>query len=133
MDTPVSCHPDDPIGQATRGSTTGQVALITSFLLEQTGRWLRPNHFGKERRETAEAGARRIIAETLRKMRLTSEGLKLLPANHRIKVGLALRLRRETTRDLKWIAQELAVGSWKYLSNLLNQEPHTSSQTEFAL
>ena len=54
--------------------------------------------------------------------------MKLLSANHRIKVGLAQRLRRETTMDLKWIAQELAVGSWKYLSNLLSREAHTSNQ-----
>jgi hypothetical protein len=47
-------------------------------LLEQTGKWLGPNHFGKERRQTAEAGAGRIIAETLRKERLTSEELKWL-------------------------------------------------------
>ena len=44
-----------------------------------------------------------------------------------MKVGLAQRLRRETTMDLKWIAEELAVGSWKYLSNLLNRESHTSN------
>jgi hypothetical protein len=102
-------------------------------LLEQTGKWLGPNHFGRERRQTAEVGARRVIAETLRKERLTSQGLKLLSANHRIKVALARRLRRETTMDLKWIAEELGVGSWKYLSNLLNREPHTSSQEEFNL
>jgi putative transposase len=102
-------------------------------LLEQTGKWLGPNHFGKERRQTAEVGARRIIAETLCKERLTSEGLKLLSANHRIKVGLAQQLRRETTMDLKWIAHELGVGSWKYLSNLLNTEPRTTTQTELNL
>ena len=102
-------------------------------LLEQTAQWLGPNHFGQERRETAEAGARRIIAETLRKKRVSAEGLRLLSANHRIKVDLALRLRRETTVDLKWIAQELGVGSWKYLSNLLSKDPQASTQPEFTL
>jgi hypothetical protein len=37
------------------------------------------------------------------------------------KVSLAARLRRETTMSLKWIANELHMGSWTYVSNLLNQ------------
>lgn len=78
-------------------------------------------------------GARHIIAETLRKERLTSEGLQLLRANHRIKVGLAMRLRGETTLELKWIAEELGVGSWKYLSNLLNQELNAASKAKLKL
>lgn len=102
-------------------------------LLEQAGKRLGPNHYGKERREIAEAGARQIIARTLRKERLSSEGLRLLSANHRIKVALALRLRRETTMDLKWIARELGIGSWKYLSNLLNREMHTLNRAQLAL
>jgi hypothetical protein len=102
-------------------------------LLEQTGKWLGPNHFGQERRETAQAGARRIMAETLRKEGLTSEGLKRLSANHRIKVDLARRLRQETTMDLKWISENLGVGSWKYLSNLLNKESQTLNEQELDL
>lgn len=61
------------------------------------------------------------------------EGLGLLSANHTIKVRLAQRLRQETTMDLKWIAQELAMGSWKYLSNLLSREQNTSGQGELSL
>jgi len=67
------------------------------------------------------------------KDRCCSEGLKLLWTNHRIKVCVAQRLRRETTMDLRWIAEELGVGSWKYLSNLLSKEPYTSNQREFKL
>jgi len=36
---------------------------------------------------------------------------------------LAHRLRQETTTSLKWIAQGLQMGSWTYVSSLLNQ-PH---------
>jgi len=36
-------------------------------------------------------------------------------------VFLAARLRRETTVSLKWIANELHMGSWTYVSNLLGQ------------
>jgi len=37
------------------------------------------------------------------------------------KVALARSLRAETTMTLKWIANELYMGSWTYVSNLLGQ------------
>ena len=36
------------------------------------------------------------------------------------KIWLAQRLRQETT-SLKWIAQQLQMGSWTYVSNLLRE------------
>ena len=36
------------------------------------------------------------------------------------KIAVARRLRQETTMTLQWIAQRLAMGSWTYVSNLLN-------------
>ncbi len=54
-------------------------------------------------------------------------------ANAEVKVQLARRLRRETTLSLKWIAQQLGVGSWKYLSNLLGQEGPNRAQAELGL
>src|SRR5208283_1897859 len=35
------------------------------------------------------------------------------------KVGIAMRLRKETTMSLKWIAEQLEMGSWTYVSELL--------------
>jgi hypothetical protein len=35
------------------------------------------------------------------------------------KVGMAMRLRKETTMSLKWIAEQLEMGSWTYVSDLL--------------
>jgi hypothetical protein len=102
-------------------------------LLAQTKRWLGPNHFGSERRETVEEMAQRIIAEAIRGARLTKEQLALLPANASLKIELARRLRRETTVSLKWIARELGVGSWKYLSNLLLKEQTNAAQTELGI
>ena len=58
--------------------------------------------------------------------------MRLLWVNPRIRVVLARRLRRETTMNLKWPAQELDVGSWIYLSNLLNQGPRSSTLPEFS-
>ena len=74
-----------------------------------------------------------MITATLCQERLTSEGLKWLAAQHRIKVGLAQRLRRETTLDLEWMVKELGVGSRKYLSHLPNKELPISTQPEFNL
>ena len=41
------------------------------------------------------------------------------PKGDKGKVRLARRLRKETTMSLKWIARELNMGSWTYVSNLL--------------
>ena len=49
---------------------------------------------------------------------------------HRAKVMLACRLRQETTTSLKWIAQRLQMGSWTYVSNLLNEPKHTQPQAQ---
>ena len=73
------------------------------------------------------------MTEVLRDEQLTAAGLRLLSPNHNIKVALARRLRRETTMDLKWIAQELGIGSWKCLSNLLNKVAQPSIRPEFNL
>ena len=76
----------------------------------------------------------RLLAEALRGLRLIQERLELLPANHGVKVALARRLRRETTMSLKWIAQRLGMGSWKYLSHLLSEEATADSdQAELGL
>ena len=83
--------------------------------------------------KTAEARARRIIGEALREARLSPKKLPLLPANSGIRIGLVRRLRRETTTGLKWIAEALAVGSWKFLSNLLRAEPLNCNQRELNL
>jgi hypothetical protein len=39
------------------------------------------------------------------------------------KVKLARRLRSETTMTLGWIAGQLRMGSWTYVSNLLREKP----------
>jgi hypothetical protein len=46
---------------------------------------------------------------------------------------LACRIREETTMSLKWIAQRLHMGSWTYVSNLLNEQPPTQSQAQAVL
>ena len=41
------------------------------------------------------------------------------------KVRLAARLRKDTTLNLKWIAQHLKMGSWTHVSNLLGAKTKT--------
>lgn len=102
-------------------------------LLAQVKGHIGPNHFGQERRESAEEGGRRIVQETLSDLGLTAAQFQLLAANAGVKVALARRLRRETTLSLKWIAQQLGGGSWKYLSNVLRQEAPKSAQAQLGL
>ena len=49
---------------------------------------------------------------------------------HRSKVMLACRLRQETTMSLKWVAGRLQMGTWTYVSNLLNEPPETQPQAQ---
>ena len=90
-------------------------------LLAQVCGRIGPNHFGQERRESAEDQARRLDGERLAELRMTPARLHRLAANAGVKVELARRLRRETTMSLTWIARQLGIRSWKYLSNLLGQ------------
>ena len=101
--------------------------------MAQVSRQIGPNHFGKERRESAEQRAERIIAEVLRKLGLKRGQMELLPATRQVKVRLARRLRRETTMSLKWIAEQLGIGSWKYLSNLHSKRRTNPRQAGFGL
>ena len=38
--------------------------------------------------------------------------------------------RRKDIMRLKWIAQRLHMGSWTYVSNLLNEQPQTHPQAQ---
>jgi REP element-mobilizing transposase RayT len=79
-----------------------------------------PNHYGSDRRETAEEKAKRIVSDGLRLLGWAPASLGALPKGHQSKVELARQLRSETTVSLKWIAEQLKMGSWTYVSNLLN-------------
>ncbi len=98
-------------------------AEFRAELLAQVTRRIGPNHFGQERRESAEHKAARIIAEEVKQIGLDLVQLQLRPGCSGAKLRVARRLRRETTMSLRWIAQQLGFGSWKYLSNLLAQAP----------
>ena len=79
-----------------------------------------PNHYGADRRGTNEEKARKIIAEELSKSRWQAGELESRRKSDPVKVAIARRLRRETTMSLKWVAENLAMGSWTTVANLVS-------------
>src|ERR1035437_3112793 len=87
-----------------------------------------PSHYGAQRQETGLQKAERIVREEVERLGWREDELWPRRKGHRAKVLLARRLRQETTMSLKWIAERLQMGSWTYVSNLLNEPPQTLPQ-----
>src|ERR1035437_8512567 len=92
-----------------------------------------PSHYGAQRQETGLQKAERMVKEELARLGWDEDQLRARRKGHRAKVMLARRLRQETTLSLKWIAQRLQMGSWTYVSNLLNEPPQTQPQAQEVL
>jgi hypothetical protein len=92
-----------------------------------------PSHYGAPRQETSLQQAERIVQEEIRRVGWAEEDLRGRRKGHRVKVLLARRLRQETTVSLKWIAQRLDMGSWTYVSNLLQAPPPAEPQAQEVL
>ena len=88
-------------------------------LLEQMGARLGRHHGGGERRETEAARAERLVAEELERRGWGGKELARRRKGDRQKVGLARRLRGETTMTLDWIAERLNMGTAGHLANCL--------------
>jgi hypothetical protein len=58
----------------------------------------------------------------LKRLGWTEKELAKRPKGDAVKVGIALRLRRETTVTVGWIAGRLGLGSRGAVSNLLNRK-----------
>jgi hypothetical protein len=92
-----------------------------------------PSHYGAQRQETGVQKAERIVKEELGRWGWDDDELRARRKGHRAKVMRARRLRRETIMSLKWIAQRLQMGSWTYVSNLLNQPAQALPQAQEVL
>ncbi len=79
------------------------------------------SHYGEELRESATEKAERLAREGLRKRGWTEAELAKRPKGDGAKLELAIRLRRETTMPLKWIAERLRMGTGASLSNRLSE------------
>ena len=102
---------------------------LQAAVVERVG----PNHYGAQRQETAVQKAERIVKEEIERLGWDEDQLRARRKGHRSKVMLARRLRQETTMSLKWIAARLQMGTWTYVSNLLNEPPETQPQAQEVL
>jgi REP element-mobilizing transposase RayT len=76
-------------------------------------------HFGPEIRESAQDKAERLVRAELSKLGWSASDLARQRKGAPQKLRIALRLRRETTMTLTWIAQRLCMGTKTHLSHLL--------------
>jgi len=78
---------------------------------------------------SAQAKAEHVIVEALRGEGIGEEQLSRWRKGHPFKLGLALRLRPETTVSVEWIARRLQVGTRGHLAHLLYQGERASNST----
>jgi hypothetical protein len=88
-------------------------------LLERVTARAGPQHYGSELTESAVAKAEQIVANELGRLGWTPADLASKRKGDPDKVALAMRLRRETTMTLAWIAQRLSMGTRTHLAHLL--------------
>ena len=123
---------DDQVYKPIRRGWCFGEAQFREELLAQVDAQLGENHFGQERQESVEQKALRMIDEELRKLGLSLEELRLRRNGDPVKVGIARSVRRQTTMSLKWVAEQLGMGSWKYLSKILSAESVNNVQLTIA-
>ncbi len=104
-----------------RGWCLGEPAFKKE-LLEQMADGLGGHHGGDQPAEAAEAGAERWVGAELRRLGWDAAELGRRAKGDRVKVGLARRLRRETTMTLAWIAARLAMGSGSLVTHCLRKQ-----------
>jgi hypothetical protein len=94
-------------------------------VMEERRRQADPKSYARMRRGWCwgeEAFRKELLArEGLRKLGWTEAELAKRPKRDRVKLKLAVQLRRETTMTLKWIAGRLRMGTRASLSNLLSE------------
>jgi hypothetical protein len=88
-------------------------------LLAALGERAGENHAGPELAESDEQKALSIVERELRRRQRTREQLTRRRKGDKRKVRIALRLRRETTMTLKWVAEQLAMGTWANVARRL--------------
>jgi len=103
-------------------------------LLAQVSELASPRHAGEEIRQSALSKAQRIAQEEQDALGWTTRELEGRRKSDPQKVRVALRLRRETTMTLEWIAKPLCMGTPTYVASLLqrqNQKLPNSEKTLF--
>jgi putative transposase len=91
-------------------------------LLAAGGERVGASHYGAERQEIGAARSERLVKAGLAALGWTEKELSAKAKGDKGKVKLARQLRAETTMTLRWIADRLHMGSWTYVSNLLQEQ-----------
>jgi len=104
-----------------RGWCLGSEAFRAE-LLAAAGERVGASHYGAERQEIGEARAQRLVKAGLRALGWMEKELSEKAKGDKGKVKLARQLRAETPMTLRWIADRLHMGSWTYVSNLLQEQ-----------
>ena len=103
---------DEVFKSIRRGGFDGEKEMKQE-LLEQMNEKTGENQDAKERRESSEEKARRILLDEMKQQGWAEKDLKRKSQGDRKKVKIAQRLRAERTVTLKWIAEELQMGTWR--------------------
>ena len=77
----------------------------------------------RERKETDEQLAGRLVKEWIAARQWNEEELKTRPKGDAGKAELARLLRRQTPVSRQWIADRLNIGSASYVSHLVKKKP----------
>jgi putative transposase len=104
-----------------RGWFWGNNALKQELLAQMSER-AGKSHYGPELRESAEAKAERIVAEELKRLRLSEDELSHRRKGDGKKALIARRVRRETVVTLGWIADRLRMGSVSMVAHCLSRQ-----------
>jgi REP element-mobilizing transposase RayT len=105
--------------QIRRGWCFGDEAFRKELVASAFGR-VGASHHSARRQETEVEKAEALVKEELKRIAWGERDLAKQAKGAKRKVAIARRLRKETTMTLKWIANRLEMGSWTYVSNLVN-------------
>jgi len=112
-------EPDQTAWQAIRRGWCLGGKEFRQELLMKLGERAGENHAGPEQAEPDEPKALSLIEQELRRRRRTRDQLTRWRKGDKRKERIAVRLRRETTLTLKWMAEQLAMGTWANVASRL--------------
>jgi hypothetical protein len=112
----------DEIKGIRRGWCLG-AETIRQELLERGRGGEGEHHCADVRRETLAEKARRILQKELDALGWDEAALAQRPKGDARKVRIARRLQFENSVMLKWIAEQLHLGTWTHLADRLSQTP----------
>ncbi|MEO5721669.1 MAG: transposase, partial [Chthoniobacterales bacterium] len=112
----------DPAAERIRRGWHFGTEDFVARLLDQLEGKMGPEHEARERSETEEEKAERLVRVGLAEIDWSDEDLETRRKGASEKVVIAARVRAETAVSLKWIAARLRMGTWTHVSNLLGSK-----------